>query len=349
MPDVIVEDRPQLPDRAKNNIETSLGEMAKADNIDSKLFWPFTWEQATVDGQPYGLPYETDIRVLYWNKAAFKDAGLDPEKPPANWDDLWSYADKLDQKTGDKLERVGFHPLFGNMDLDQWAWNDGGQWMDPKTKKFTLNDKHNVETLDWIKKWSDRYGKANWEAFRGTFGQGNQDGFMSGRVAMMVDIAGYTSFLNFFNPNLSTKDKERLGWGVAPIPPAPGHQPASLSGGFALSIPRGAKNPKPAWEFIKYAVFQGQASWARDTYSIPTIEKLAKEDPTLNGDPNWQFFVKAMDYGRAGDFNPYYPRWSDLLGPARDAVLDGKMTSQQALDEAQQKAEAEARRNGAPD
>jgi multiple sugar transport system substrate-binding protein len=346
MPDVIVEDRPQLKDRARNNIDIDLGDLARRDGIDGKEFWPFTWEEATVNGSPYGLPYETDIRVLYWNKAAFKDAGLDPETPPRDWDDLWAFAEKLDNRDADgKLERAAFYPLFGNISLESWAWNNGGEWM-TRDGKFTINRPENVEALAWIKKWTDRYGKANWDAFQGTFGQGLQEGFMSGRVVMVVDIAGYSSFLNFYNPNMSTASKERLGWGVGSIPPAPGKKPASHSGGFALSIPRGVKNVDQGWEFIKYAAFVGQASWARDTYAIPTLEKLAREDPTLNGDPNWKVFVEAMSYGRPTDFNERYPRWMDVLLPARDAVLNGQMSPQEALDEAQAKAEAEAARAG---
>ena len=94
-------------------------------------------------------------------------------------------------------------------------------------------------------------------------------------------------------------------------------------------------------------MFAGQASWARDTYSIPTVQQIAKSDPVLNADPNWHFFVEAMSYGRPGAFNPEYPNMLEVLGPAMDAVLRGVQTPQEALDEAQKKAEAEiARRRG---
>lgn len=343
MPDVIVEDRPQLFVRAQNKVEISLAELCKRDGVDGKAFWPFTWKEATVNGEPYGLPYETDIRVLFTNQYLLKEAGLDPEKPPKNWDELFAYADKIDKKGPDgKLACVAFWPTFGNVGLDHWIWNNGGEYTD-KDGNPTLNSKEAVEALTWMKKWADRYGKANWDAFQGTFGQGNQDGFMSSRVAMKVDIAGYMSFINFYDPR--TPDKQRLLWSASPIPCAPGKKPASLSGGFALSIPRGAKAIEPAWEFIKYATFEGQSSWARDTFAMPTIEKVAREDPVLNADPHWKFFVEAMAYGRPAFTHPYYPSMLEVLGPALDAVWAGKMTPQQALDEAQKKAEAEIAKN----
>lgn len=343
MPDVLVEDRPQLRARAQNKIDLSLAELANRDGVTGDAFWPFTWTEATVDGEPYGLPYETDIRVLFVNQYALNEVGLATEKPPTNWDALWDAADKLDLVAEDgKLERVGFHPLWGNTGLDQWVWCNGGDWQDAEFNP-TINSETAVATLTWIKKWVDRYGKDNWDAFRGTFGQGKEDDFMSGRVAMKVDIAGYTSFINFYDPR--SPDGQRLAWAVSPPPAAPGKKPASLSGGFALSIPRGVKNIDPAWEFIKYAVFDGQASWARDTYSMPTIEAMAKEDPVLNADPKWRFFVEAMAYGKPALFNPYYPSMLEVLGPAVDAVILGQKSPQEALDEAQQQAEAEIAKN----
>lgn len=98
------------------------------------------------------------------------------------------------------------------------------------------------------------------------------------------------------------------------------------------------------WEFAKYAVFVGQVSWARDTYAMPTVEEIARTDPTLNADPRWSFFIEAMSYGRPGIFNPYYPNMLEVLGPAVDAVLAGSMTPQEALDDAQRRAEQEIAR-----
>lgn len=162
---------------------------------------------------------------------------------------------------------------------------------------------------------------------------------MTGKVAMECDIGGYVAILNFYNPSLKTKDGKSLGWGIAAIPPNTGHQPASFSGGFSMSIDRGVKAVEPAWEFIKYAVFVGQASWARDTYAVPTVESIAKDDPNLNADPNWKFIVQAMGYGRPGVYNPYDQNFpGDVLGDAMTAIEENKQTPQQAMDAAQQKA-----------
>jgi ABC-type glycerol-3-phosphate transport system substrate-binding protein len=50
-----------------------------------KAFYPALMMNGTYKGKAYGIPFQRSTIVLYWNKDAFKEAGLDPERPPANW------------------------------------------------------------------------------------------------------------------------------------------------------------------------------------------------------------------------------------------------------------------------
>jgi ABC-type glycerol-3-phosphate transport system permease component len=83
------------------------------------------------------------------------------------------------------------------------------------------------------------------------------------------------------------------GWDISHIPY--NVAPANWSGGFALSIPRGARNANAAWEFIKCASSHvGQSSWARDTYAIPT-NRLSANTPELMSDPVWRTVMEVME------------------------------------------------------
>ncbi|TGU75636.1 extracellular solute-binding protein, partial [Mesorhizobium sp. M00.F.Ca.ET.186.01.1.1] len=48
-----------------------------------KDFFPGFLANSQVDGKTYSIPFQRSTIVLYYNKAAFKEVGLDPEKPPA--------------------------------------------------------------------------------------------------------------------------------------------------------------------------------------------------------------------------------------------------------------------------
>ncbi|HEX6289623.1 MAG TPA: ABC transporter substrate-binding protein [Herpetosiphonaceae bacterium] len=344
MPDVIVEDRPQLPQRARDQVDENLQELAARDGIDGSAFWPFTWKQTLYEGNTYGIPYETDVRVLFWNKNAFKEAGLDPEKPPTTWEEVEQYADKLDKKKEDgSYERIAFHPLI-KAGTDTFGYTNGVNWISDDSKP-QLNTPEAVETVEWVKKWVDRYsGWSELQKFRGSFAAPPQDEFMSGRVAMVTDINGYTSQLDFYRPRLTNAEgkQEELSWGVSFLPYS--KERSSTSGGFALSIPRGAPNKDAAWEFIKCATSpEAQASWARDTYAMPANQAAAK-DPVLLSDPRWQFFVEAMNHTSGGNYLPQYPNWKEQLEQRYEKIWTGELEAKAALDEAQQAVEAQMKK-----
>ncbi|HSH78635.1 MAG TPA: ABC transporter substrate-binding protein [Herpetosiphonaceae bacterium] len=342
MADVIVEDRPQLPQRAVDGIDMNLQEFADRDGIDGSAFWPFTWQETLYEGDTYGIPYETDVRVLYYNKNAFEEVGLDPEKPPTTWAELEQYADKLDKKAADgSFERIGFSPLIGNVGPDVWARTNG--WEPVTDGKVNVNTPEMQEAVEWVRTWMDRYGgfQAH-QDFRADLGAAPNDAFMSGKVAMLVDINGYSSQLNFFRPRVPTAEEgktEELRWGVSDIPY--NTEQASTSGGFALSIPTGSRNAEAAWEFIKCATSQeAQSSWGRDTYAMPA-NLSAANDPVLLADPNWQFFLNAMEYSTGATFVPEYANWGQELGNRYEAVWTGETEPAAMLQEAQEAIDAE--------
>ena len=334
MPDVIVSDRLQLPRDAADGIYQDLSAWIERDGIVAEDYYPFAWEQGLYEGGNYGLSHETDVRVMFYNKNLFTQAGLDPAAPPQTWEELVAAADALDVIAEDgTIERMGFFPLI-NVGPDIWALTNGQVFV--QDGKVVLDSPEMAGTVEWIKYWVDRYG--GWDKiqeFRATFGAPPNDAFMSGKVAIVSDVAGYLSQLNFYRPRITLDDGTTVNTdiGVAPLPY--GTTPASWSGGFSLSIPTGAENAEAAWEFIKCATGPvAQSSWARDTYAIPS-RVAAANDPVLMADPNWQFFVQAMDMSQSSEFvAPIRTIWnSSISAPSKSGVVSCRR--EQALAEAQ--------------
>ena len=69
-----------------------------ADKAWLKSFYPALMANGTYKGKVYGIPFQRSTIVMYWNKDAFKEAGLDPEKAPANWNEMQQMAAKLVKK-----------------------------------------------------------------------------------------------------------------------------------------------------------------------------------------------------------------------------------------------------------
>jgi multiple sugar transport system substrate-binding protein len=198
-------------------------------------------------GKLWALPSTPTTCALYWNKELFRAAGLDPEKPPRTLAELDSMSAKLTRhdSSGD-LTQVGFLPQASA----GWIWAFpqwfGGQLFDGKNVTIG-SDPGNLKAFRWLADCSKRYGLEAVRRMSSTFGQlaSQQDPFMSGQVAMVFDGVWRSHFIRQFSPGLN--------YGVAGWPEVqPGIADFTIADADMLVIPRGAKHPREAWEFLRY-------------------------------------------------------------------------------------------------
>ncbi|MEM8646578.1 MAG: extracellular solute-binding protein, partial [Pseudomonadota bacterium] len=128
-----------------------------------KSFYPAFMENSQTGGKTYGIPFQRSTPVLYWNKDAFKKAGLDPNTPPSNWEEMVAMGKKLTVKDssgnvtqwGVRIPSSGFpYWLFQGLTTQNdvvLANSDGNQtnFDDPKvvealTYMVDLSKKHGV-------------------------------------------------------------------------------------------------------------------------------------------------------------------------------------------------------------
>jgi multiple sugar transport system substrate-binding protein len=122
-PDTARFDRFIVTSWAARGFLTDLSDQAKRDGVTQDKFIKEGWLEATWRGKVFAVPFDTDLRGLYYNKKAMQDAGLDPTKPPTTIDELDTAADKLTKRRRqvhpDGLCAVGAarKPLHLRMDL----------------------------------------------------------------------------------------------------------------------------------------------------------------------------------------------------------------------------------------
>ncbi|MBV9522821.1 MAG: extracellular solute-binding protein, partial [Alphaproteobacteria bacterium] len=63
-------------------------------------FYPAFMANSQTGGQTWGIPFQRSTVVQYWNKDAFKEAGLDPERAPKSWDEMVAFGKKLTKRDG---------------------------------------------------------------------------------------------------------------------------------------------------------------------------------------------------------------------------------------------------------
>ena len=71
-------------------------------------FFDNLWKAASVGGKSYGIPWYVTTRVEMFNTENFREAGLDPAKPPKTWKEVEEYSRIIRQKTG----KFGFMPAI---------------------------------------------------------------------------------------------------------------------------------------------------------------------------------------------------------------------------------------------
>ena len=90
------------------------------------IIWRMSGRPLSLDGTIYGIPMQYNTQYLYWNKDIFAEAGLDPEAPPATFDEMVAYAEAM---TDASKEQYGIGIATGNANITNFLWSNGGDWL----------------------------------------------------------------------------------------------------------------------------------------------------------------------------------------------------------------------------
>ncbi|NQU10802.1 ABC transporter substrate-binding protein, partial [bacterium] len=211
-------------------------------------YYPVYADLCSYRGRIWAVPTAASATALHWNKQLFREAGLDPDRPPRTLAELDAFADKLtrrDPRTG-AITQLGFLP----QEPGWFAWAFpawfGGGYVDGDTIDIGTRPE-NLAAYEWVAGYTRRYGLDQIRAFTGGFGNfaSPQNPFFSGRIAMVIQGVWMNNFIRQFAPGLE--------YGVAPWPATrPGLENFTVAESDVLAIPRGSKHPRAAWEFIKF-------------------------------------------------------------------------------------------------
>ena len=323
-PDVVLFDRFMVGQWADQGLFENLSNLARADKVTKDLFYELAWQEANFKGNLYALPFDTDNRVLYYNKKMFREAGLDPEKPPRSIKELEEYATKLTKREGNRYQVIGFIPWLSQGWLYTWGWAFGGQFQDPKTGRITANDSAIVKALEWQTTYAKQYGIEAITNFSTASG-GDINPFAAEMVAMMIsgpwEIAGF---------QVNAPD---LDYGVSYIPTPTGTNFNSWAGGWSYVIPKGAKAKEAAFKFAMFmTVGEGARIYGEDTSHFMTKKDLNEQFKWVQKDPRYKIFIELFPKSFCRPVIPKGQLLWDELATATDNALHGKGTPKVLLD-----------------
>jgi multiple sugar transport system substrate-binding protein len=264
--------------------------------------------------------------VLHWNKAHFREAGLNPDKGPETIAELDAVIQRLTRERGGDLERVGMEPwnLYGHGNTIQaWGYAFGGSFYDEVRDELTFNHARVLRAVEWYTGWVRRLGLERVNRLRQEVATPGVHFFGSGRWS----IHALTS------PNLREVQKHdsALQIGAAPLPGEPPGRSGSVAiGGHVIGAPPSPRREQ-AWDFMRYigADSEGTATIAR-LVGIPGWLKSPGLDE-ISRDPLQKAYVDGVRRAQHVQLGYYSPAGFDL-NPIQE-IIDGKRGIREALEE----------------
>ena len=300
-----------------------------------KGFYPGFMENSQTGGKTWGIPFQRSTIVLYWNKEMFKEAGLDPNRPPASWKEQLDYAQKLTKRDASgKVTQWGLQiPSSG---FPYWlfqalAIQNGVNLMNSAGTETYYDRPEVIEALGY---WVDlaRKHRVHPEGIV-EWGTTPRD-FFERKMAMMWTTTG-----NLTN----VKNNAKFDFGVAMLPA--GKQRGSPTGGgnfyiFKKSTPA---QRDAAMKFIKWVTQPARAAqWGIDTgyvavspaaFDTPVMKKYVAEFPPA------AVARDQLPHAKAELSTHDNQRVTKALNDGLQAALTGTKTPEQALRDAQREAE----------
>lgn len=294
-------------------------------------FWPALHANAIVDGDLYGVPFHNSTPLLYYNVDHFREAGLDPAKPPRTWAEL--------VEVSRKLTKDGRHGFLMPAGYDYLGWlmealsmSNGGRYYNEDYAGEVYYDQPSM--LGAARFVEDLIFKHKVMPQGVTEAGGVSTAFFAGKASMVLLSTGSLSFI---------RENMKTPYDVAFVPR--NVRNAVPIGGASLVMFAGQseESRKAGWKFIKWLTASDTlGGWSRFTgYFAP--RKSAYERPEMR-----DFIAKNPDAKVALEQLPFARPWfatyqtvavRKALEDEIQAVMNGKKKADQAVKDAQRKAD----------
>ncbi|MGE5674001.1 MAG: extracellular solute-binding protein [Mycobacterium leprae] len=317
---------------------TPMQQFVTADNFDTKDIEPQILNYYSMNGKLNSMPFNTSTPLLYYNKTAFKEAGLDPEKPPKTLEEFAQDAKILTKKQGNDIRYGAGFAIYGWF-FEQLMATQGAYYTDnnnartAKATKATIDGKEGQTILQWWKDMIDAGSAAN----LGRKTADSQNAFMAGRVAMTLES---TAVLGNFLKGIDNKFE--LGTGYLPRPASAGNNGGVIIGGASLWITntRPEKEQWAAWEFVKWLSSPAvQAKWYTQTGYFPIVKSAYDQQIVKDAIAKTPMFKTAIDQLHSTPVNQVtqgavigvFPQARVKVEDAIENTILGKATAADAL------------------
>jgi multiple sugar transport system substrate-binding protein len=327
-----------VPQFADRGALMELDELVDEFGIDLDAFKPIWLEIGRYQGELYALPSTPYTIALYYNRRLFREAGLDPDRPPRTTAELNEYAFRLTKRDASgRIVQLGFTTAPAMLGWWHWVWPCFFNALLWDGSRFHLDTPEGRAAIRWIAERRVALGVTDVLAFEATAGaiEGAQNPFLSQRLAMVFQGPWVSNWIQAYAPSLD--------YGVAPFPSVTTERQNVFASTDVFVIPRGSRHPREAMTFLAFVVQQD------------VLEELCREHCKVSPfrHPRQGFlanhpnpYILIFDEMARSQYAFGYPKmpmfaqvWTETLF-MHESVLRGVRQPEEALQMTQQKIDA---------
>ncbi len=314
-----------------SDIATSAEDQAWIDG-----FYDGFMKDAEFEGKTYAIPFQRSTPVFYYNKDAFRAAGLDPEAPPATWDEMIEMGKVLTQRDsngnvtqwGTRIPTLGLGGawLFGGLVVSK------GDVLTTETgTEARINTPAALASLEFLLELSEEGVMAP-----GGISWGDTPkAFLEGQTASMWTSTGNLAFV---------EENATFDWGVGFLPGGDGPGAPIGGGNFYVFSDTTDEEREAALDFIKFMTSpENAATWSMatgyvaprpDVWETPQMKEYAARLPQA------LVALDQLEYAEREFATFQRAKVTQYLVDAIESVVTGNADPAEALARAQEGADS---------
>ena len=278
---------------------TPIQQFIDEEGYDLSDFEPKALGFYTIDDVLYSMPFNMSGPILYYDRAAFEAAGLDPDDPPSTLEEVRQYSEQIAQQAGEGGTRYGISLETSSWYFEQMLaiggalFANGDHGRSERVTEVVFDNDTGVEIITW---WDDMVEDGL--AYNAV---DSIDSFLklaTGEAAMTISS---TAALRVAIAAIILVGRDPFQYDTAPLPGPAGDGGVAL-GGASLWIlnERDEEQQRGAWEFLKYAASpEQQAQWHSDTGYFPNRISAYDEPIAIEAREEFPQFMTAIEQLRA--------------------------------------------------
>jgi sn-glycerol 3-phosphate transport system substrate-binding protein len=290
-------------------IEDEIPESVKGDVL------PALWEMVTRRGRTYGIPFCISTDVFFYNENMFLKSGLDPDTPPATWDDMIRMGKILTRDNDSDGEPDSYGVMFwiyGLYGLAPVLHANGGELFSPDKSRVILTSPEMVKTIAMIqelvfkyrimpRKWSE------WES-----GQA----FLTGKLAM-----------GWFTSSAITYGEDNFPWRlrITALPLINGVRVPTIGGSALVNFAKGRAKRRAVNDFMCWLINKENTIQLHKKIGFVPVRKTALNSIELKAflreNPNYAAPVEAVAYARPLPDHPDFYKINKELGEMLQRII----------------------------